>query len=650
MITPRTLLATPDWTKWVLGAVLTGVFTAGQTIAVRADDSWNPFAEQDRRAARKAERQRRRQPPQPVDTRPYLAPVSPPYGNARPPQPYPATPPAARGYGSYQPPGASGAGVPGSVPYGAPGTYIPAPAAGAPNVAAHSPGVERGELTPLISGKTALPAGTWQGLDASAVEQLLGPATLPPASAALNDLLERIMAEKVSDPRLDAIRVAALLRAGRFQQAARLRQAAGTGRQRRSLVDVRLDLASGATDAGCSQVKQMVAAPDKLPKAQRGEAVVLAGYCAIIAGNRRAGELAAELARDAGYKRPFVLELLGAIANGDAVRTSVPRRVSLLDALLVRQLAKPDAALVDGMLARADAGFLALIAGDADAAPGLRLAAAERAAAARILPPTALADAYRAAAQVPAARASAAQERAQLFATAERSRAQFAKTRAIRSLLDSARRDDLYAVVAAALTPLVRSLRPAQEISWFTETAIEILAAGADYPAAREWVRADTAGRRGPASRLDHWLALLDIADPELRRAERGRSLGVLENLALQGRFSPAALHRLATVLDALDYNVPVPLWNLASRTQQPQTGHLPATGMLSAMKQASEAGQIAATTLYAVRTIAPAGVSATHLLGLGETIRALKKAGLTRAARRLGFEALFGIWPRSTR
>ena len=116
----------------------------------------------------------------------------------------------------------------------------------------------------------------------------------------------------------------------------------------------------------------------------------------------------------------------------------------------------------------------------------------------------------------------------------------------------------------------------------------------------------------------------------------------------MQGRFSPVALHRLATVLDALDYNVPVPLWNLASRTEQPQTGHLPATGMLSEMKQASEGGQIAATTLYALRTIAPSGIAGTHLLGLGETIRALKRAGLAKDARRLGFEALFKAWPRS--
>ena len=137
---------------------------------------------------------------------------------------------------------------------------------------------------------------------------------------------------------------------------------------------------------------------------------------------------------------------------------------------------------------------------------------------------------------------------------------------------------------------------------------------------------------------------LIDIADPEVSDGNRGSGLTVLENLALQGRFSQPALHATpATVLDALDYNVPIPLWNLASRTPQ-QTGHLPETGVLSATKQASEARQIAATMLYALRTISSAGTAATHLLGLGDTIRALKRAGLERDARRLGFEAFSGI------
>jgi hypothetical protein len=35
-------------------------------------------------------------------------------------------------------------------------------------------------------------------------------------------------------------------------------------------------------------------------------------------------------------------------------------------------------------------------------------------------------------------------------------------------------------------------------------------------------------------------------------------------------------------------------------------------------------------------------------MIALGDTIRALKRAGLEPSARRLGLEALFAAWPRS--
>ena len=41
-------------------------------------------------------------------------------------------------------------------------------------------------------------------------------------------------------------------------------------------------------------------------------------------------------------------------------------------------------------------------------------------------------------------------------------------------------------------------------------------------------------------------------------------------DLALKGGLPPPLLHRLVTVLDALDYEVPIPLWDEASKTPQP--------------------------------------------------------------------------------
>jgi hypothetical protein len=528
---------------------------------------------------------------------------------------------------------------------------VPSPAPGSAVVGSAAPRVERGELTPVISSSNGLPDGTWQGLDAAATEQLLGTLKLPPASPALARLFNRIMSEPVADQRLNAVRMAALLKAGHFELAARLqskRDGKAPAGSVQDLVFARLDLATNNVEQGCRRIKAVVAVQNKLPKNLRGEAIVAAGYCAIVAGNRQAGGLAAELARDAGYNRPFTIAILEAIAGGDSVRAPLPRTVTTLDGLLLRRLAKSDPALIEGMLANATPGFLQLIATDPNLSPAVRLKAAERAAQTNVTSPASLAEAYRAA-NNSGGGDGPGMERARQFNAAERNHAQFAKTRAIRALLDSARRSGLFHATAVAAAPIIRNMRPAQEISWFTETAVEVLAAAGDYQTARQWLRAAPQPAR-PGNSLDHWLMLLDIADPQVNQNNRGASITVLENLALQGRFSQPALHRLATVLDALDYNVPIPLWNLASRSEQPQTGHLPETGLMSAMKSASEARQIAATSLYALRTIAPEGASATHLLGLGETIRALKRAGLEKDARRLAFEALFGDWPHAGR
>lgn len=638
-----------------------------------ADDPWNPFAERDRRTG--SARQPR--PPQPDTSAPgeYLAPMTPnaraaapgilpggtPYG-ASPASPYDSRP------GTYQPPDPTG-------------RWGGAPGAGA----ATTPVIERGELSPVMrdtgqppprtapqpspitpppnTGDTAPSApalsGAWAGLDASTAEQLLAPLRLPPASPAMSDLLARFLIAPLADPRLELVRTATLWRSGvalSQPPSANLADAA-TGSDGSAvlatLLLTKIDLAAGRDQDACARIKTAVSDnPDAMPANLRGEVVVIAGYCAIAAGKPEAGALAAQLARDSGDNRPFTLALLEAITAGGQPGVPLTHRTSLIDGLLAFRLKDLDPAILKQVISNADPGLLGFLAGNSRLPGHLALLAAERAATRNVISPARLAEIYRTKGQStgPATSdrdASPAAERAALFVAAERNPAQFQKTRDIRALLDSALRDRLYHPVAVALTPIVAAIPPAQEISWFSETAIEALAAGGDYQTARKWVEFARPFTQG-AGNLDHWHLLLDIGDAGLPPGERGRGFQALEVVMARGRFDAVALHRLVTVLDALDYNVPIPIWNLASRTEQPQTGHLPETGILSALKKTSENGQPLATTLFALRTLASEGTSATHLLGLGEAIRALKRAGLESDARRLAFEALFADWPRT--
>src|SRR6185436_6215159 len=155
---------------------------------------------------------------------------------------------------------------------------------------------------------------------------------------------------------------------------------------------------------------------------------------------------------------------------------------------------------------------------------------------------------------------------------------------------------------ARMLAPLLETLRPGPDTDTFSEIAVEIALAAGQFDAARHWT--DT------ASAAQHWLALIDIADPA-RHGGRLPSLQLIEDFALRGRLNPQALHRIATVLDALDIDVPVPLWDAASRTPQPSGGYLPDTGVLADLAQSAQRGDAGRTILLVMRTLGTDGPEA---------------------------------------
>jgi len=106
-------------------------------------------------------------------------------------------------------------------------------------------------------------------------------------------------------------------------------------------------------------------------------------------------------------------------------------------------------------------------------------------------------------------------------------------------------------------------------------------------------------------------------------------------------------LHRLATVLDALDVDVPMGIWEAAGRTPQPASGYLPETGVLADLAQSAQRKDTGRTVLVAMRGLGPNGAEGANILALADTVRALKRAGLEPDARRIAFEALFAFWPR---
>lgn len=619
------------------------ISTAAMTAAAppsHSGESWqpfNPFAEIERK---KAAKRAAAQPAAAAEQQPYLSPMTRPTNE-------PGATPAARP-------------APGAAP-AAPATRN-GPAA-VPSTAvmrdAIPPPVEKGDLAPVMSADgSGLPFELWRGLTADGIEKLISQIEIPPRSPALHNLWKRLITADVtppagatSDGKFTALRLEALYRSGLAKEAtAELAKQGAPSNPLIALLMARNELASGNSDKSCEIIQKATSAKADMPKRLKGQAVLMSGYCAAVANDTASAGLAAELAREEGQEASPGLEALDALSIKAKPKIAVPKQLTLLDYRLVQRvtpLAHKD------VLEKGEPALFVALANDAATPVDLGLPAAEEAVKLNALAPDMLAAIYRANANsetsdtlLAGGQLQGAFRRAALFKAAETEQTPMKKTRLIRAFLDDAKRHGmLFQALQMAAGPIA-TLNPQPEISWFAETGAEIGLAAGQYDLARRWVQ--TANMQGrPGGSLDHWLALADIADPAV--TDRGRSLNALESVAQSGRFKPDHLHRLATVLDALSYNVPIPLWEAASRTPQPATGYLPETGVLSELQDAAKKKEFGRTVLLAMKALGKSGAEGAHMIALGDSIRALKNAGLEPDARRLGLEALLAEWPRST-
>jgi len=627
-------------------------------LPLHADDGWNPFAERDR--ARQRERATTPRPPEGL--RPSPPPTLPPMegvssrpwlrDSSRSPEAMPDDDDRAGRSSSWDQPGR------------------PAPSDVAPHRRPDEESVQRSELQPLaptpgdaaepIARTSAEPAtDLWQGLDQASLGELIAPLSLPPKSEALATLWQRLLSSSGGSAReghpggrqrasFGAVRMEALYRSGLIADLRNLMQSQrpAASDALESLLVARTHIALGEREPGCSAIKGLQQAQSSFPKPARQQFLLLAALCGVGAGDTSKASIAADLLRAEGIDAPLAIAALAALASGQTAGLQLPpgNVITLIDYRFLELVgADPD-------VAAAEPALLTLLALGAKRAP-IRILAAESALALHAIQPSDLAAAYRSPDFPAAALAhpfteeqSPPLQRALLFKAFETERAPVKEARLARALLNEVRRTGgPYRQVAAMLAPAIAELRPSPDLAWFTESAIEICLAGNRLDALRNWVSA--AGATGPAG-FDDWLVLADIAATNWN-GRRGAFLPAAERRAVKGELPPELMHRLVTVLDALDYQIPIPLWEAASRTQQPTGGFLPETGILSRLQNAARDRQKGTVVLLAMRALGPESGDTAHIIALGDTIRALKRAGLEAHARQLGLEALFAAWPR---
>lgn len=523
-------------------------------------------------------------------------------------------------------------------------------------------------MAAAVRGAVADPASPVEAARIAALTRLSTDVAVPTRSHALAGLLVRLVgARGISGPEaIEALgqRSALLYRAGLVQAAdgvaASVGEAGGAmttpAAAAFAALRTRMALAVGDRERVCAGAVALMQTGAELPASIRSEGIAAQGYCGAASGNPAAAGLAASLGRELGGVPAGTLAALEAVAAGEAPALASSPRIGLIEWRLAEINGKFDGAVLPPE--QFEPAALVAAGQSTVAPPRIRVAAAEAAARIYAQDAASLADAYRQAvfpaadlAQAQSAKVDTWARRALLFKAAEAERTPSKRTRLVRAALDDARRAGLYVPVAATFARIVEEIRPVPEVGWFAETAVEVQFAAGKFDEARRWAQfgaqPGVTSDRAAAS-LAHWLALIDIADAA-QIGRRSQNLGFVEEIALRGRFSPEALHRLATVLDALDYDVPTRLWEAASRAPQPATGHLPATGVLTDLQDAAKRKDHVRVLGLVFRALGPGGPEGAHMIALGDCVRALKRAGLEAEARQIAAEALFALWPRAS-
>lgn len=508
----------------------------------------------------------------------------------------------------------------------------------------------------------------WAGLSVGQVENLITELSIPPRSSTIHDLWARIMTSKAEPPAsgstkvpFAAIQSEALYRSGLLDDAFAVFAAPSANANPTVLSETlkaRAAIAANKPEAGCAIARTLVRKLNKLPKSLTRTAILMIGYCAVDANNRAAAGLAADLATDNGLGRSAGVAALRAFSVNTGPRLKAKATMTVMDFRIVERVG---GRITRGHLTNAKPALLTAVATSSKPPIDVRIAAGEAALKYNAISLRDMTDIYRGT-RTPTrdvahynadggSNFGDETRRAALYNAAESEQSPLRKARNIRAFLDSARRAGLYWHGLKLMADPANQLALLPEIGWFAETGIEVSLAAGDYTSARRWATFAAAQRRDGGADLAHWQGLIDIADPSpAAQQRRHEGLVLIENATRRGLFGPVLLHRLAMVLDALDIQVPIPLWEIASRTPQPTTGHLPKTGVLSALKDAAKHRQQAHLVLLVMKTLGPKGAEGAHMIALGDSIRALRRGGLKPEARQLGLEALFMSWPRAAR
>ena len=490
-----------------------------------------------------------------------------------------------------------------------------------------------------------LGADMWAGADRAFVGRLLALLPRRVGSPTMRDLMKRLLLtramapERAPDaPSLLSLRVDALFALGELESAAALLAGApiGPANERRLRFEVESRFFRQDTAGACDQVRG--AAQDyKDDYWQQATA-----YCLALAGRTAEAALLSDiLAERAASLHPAFFAAMDRLAGAPPPTV---KSLSQPSALYLSMMRTASLALPADVLANASPAVENAVALSPNAPLELRLAAAEQAAAHRVLPGSVLHEIYGAmrfdenALNSPVSRAEAdwgPGGRALLMRAAAGQPVPPARAEALQQAFRLARAKGGYQVVAVASQPLLNGIEPSADLAWFAGEAARALVTAGDFAAARTWIELGLGEARGG----DLWpLALLGGVGGGEVTAEAFQAWRTAREKA--GAADPKAdAGVLFGLLDALGIAVPTALWTPVLEASRPEDALVPGTGLRVALGRAAAVERRGETVALALVALGNAGPAPANLLAVDLAVRALGKVGLAAEARRLALE-----------
>ena len=346
-----------------------------------------------------------------------------------------------------------------------------------------------GEAPPVDSpgagqAGSPLPTDLWRGLDADALVKLIAAAPLPSASPTLANLTSRALATGAESGGAEvAIRLAALERAGRMEEAVRLLSgAAQPGEPGASARYATALFAVGRDEEAC----EVPLAPAPATAEAQGEAkratFLIPAICAAANGDKEGAALTVQLARDAGVEAPLAFAAIGRFTDFDqgAAGAEHGRRARLYLSHLGRQR------VVAGPRRQGDASAACRLARDRTRRP-IQIDRGGAAAALNIVDSATLAVAYREAAPKLGKAQSSPALRARLFTALEAAPSAKIRAESIDALLASGREAGIEMPLGQALGEASAGLVQDPQAAHFAETGVRVAALAGDEQSAWAW-------------------------------------------------------------------------------------------------------------------------------------------------------------------